>query len=420
MLVFCWAKYMFAFKEGNCFIIDEKGNYVNDKGYKAIREGYSDNGLATVVVENRWKPGTIFYREYLLVIDTAGRVKYKITTDKAYNITHNMVIYEDDTGFFVSEVLDDNGKVIYKVPKERKIRDDYHVSSGVVRFFVIDSDNEALYGFVNMKNEVVIEPIYKKVWDFNEYGVAIVLSEEGKYGLVNINGEVVCEPIYSRIGEFFEGLAVVETSEGKCGYINIKGEYVINPVYVGAGSFSEGLAPVQTDDGKWGFIDINGEYVLSPVYDDADGFSDGFALVNRDGQYSYIDHEEKVHLNCYGGRDFHEGYALVNGENGRYAYMDKNGNLITDYIFLESSEDFCNGFAKVSSDGRKGFINEDGEIAIELQFSRASNFTAEGHALVKPVNKMWGYINSDGTWLFEPQFVYATEFNCGVALVELP
>lgn len=421
-IVFCWAKYMFGYKDGNFYIINEQGEFVNNNGYKRISDSYDDNGLATVVVENRWKPGTFFYREYLLVIDTKGNVKYKIATDKAYDITHNMVLGKDEKGIFVSEFIDDNGKSIYKVPKEKRIEESCDASLGVVPFFVYDANGNELYGYVNMNDNVLVEPIYGGAGNFNEDGLASVCSVEGKYGLVNINGEVVCEPIYSRIGEFSENLAVVETSEGKCGFIDTDGKFVINPVYNSAGSFSEGMAAVETDDGKWGYIDVNGNYVINPAYDSAEGFSEGLAFVKCGDKYYYIDHAGSMLIECSDSqswRSFHEGYKLVEGENGRFAYMDKNGKLITDYEYLQSSGDFCNGFAMVSSDGRKGFINTEGEIVIDLQFSDASNFTADGHALVRTINKQYGYINSDGTWLFEPQFDYATEFSCGVAFVKM-
>lgn len=376
--------YMSGYKEGNCYIINEQGIRVNEKGYLAISRGFADNGLATVMVENRWSSDSFFYRKYFLLIDTTGKEIYKISTEKSNGISWNKV-YATDSFSFVQYFIDGEGRVIYKVPSDKRIPNSASGLSGVVPFYVYDENNDELYGYVNMKNEVVVEPKYENAWNFNDGGIAIVRSQECKYGLVGIDGKEICPPIHERIYDFSEGLALVKTTNKKYGYLGEDGEFVIDPVYDNASDFSEGLAYVESD-GQCYFIDHKGNKVL-----DCDNY-------------------------CH---QFHEGYVKVNGDNGRYAYMDKNGMFITDYIFQDGSDDFCNGFAKVNVNGRKGFINTDGMMVIEPRFSEASDFTADGHALVKTIHKQYGYINSDGTWLFEPQFIYATEFKCGVALVEV-
>ena len=51
------------------------------------------------------------------------------------------------------------------------------------------------WGFVNKNNEIVIDYIYDKVTDFNEYGYAGI-KKDGKWGVINSNQEIILEPTY--------------------------------------------------------------------------------------------------------------------------------------------------------------------------------------------------------------------------------
>lgn len=373
--------YKFSYTDGNCYIIDENGNHINKKGYKEIRTGFSENGLATVLVENRWKPGSLFYHEYLLLVDTSGKVKYKTTADDIYTIINNTVPRKD-RGSFAEYILNDDGKVIYKVPSDKYIYCDSYNYADAVPFS--DGEDCLKYGLVNMKDEVLIEPIYKYVWPVDENGLVRVQSEDGKYGLFRENGDVVVDPIYKSMSDFCEGIAVVEL-----------------------------------DDGTNGYIDTNGEFVIDPIYEYATDFSDGLAIVRNNGESFYIDHTGQKVMDCGKSSLFNEGFAKVLGDNNFYAYMDKSGKLITDYIYPIESDLFCNGFARIQQGGLKGFIDQEGSVVFEAQFRKASPMGKDGHATVQIESGLWGYINSDGTWLLEPVFLEATDFHDGVALVKV-
>lgn len=66
---------------------------------------------------------------------------------------------------------------------------------------------------------------------------------------------------------------------------------------------------------------------------------------------------------------------------------------------------------------RWGYINIDGELAIETKYDYAYEFS-EGLAVVK-VGEKYGYINESGEYIATPQFDNATRFLDGLARVEL-
>lgn len=67
--------------------------------------------------------------------------------------------------------------------------------------------------------------------------------------------------------------------------------------------------------------------------------------------------------------------------------------------------------------GKWGYVDSRGKLIINPQFDDAWDFT-EGIAAVKE-NEKWGFINTDGTYIIEPQFEYARRFSEGLALVKI-
>src|SRR6218665_1301018 len=59
--------------------------------------------------------------------------------------------------------------------------------------------------------------------------------------------------------------------------------------------------------------------------------------------------------------------------DGKYGYIDKNGKIAISPQF-ESAGDFHQGLARIRLDNKWGFINKNGEIAIEPQFDYAWDF----------------------------------------------
>ena len=148
---------------------------------------------------------------------------------------------------------------------------------------------------------------------------------------------------YDEMGEFDEnGLAQVCKSIGKnehgyedyrYGYIDKNGKEVVPCQYRDVSAFSEGLAVVYDGDYKCGFVDVNGNEVI-PC------------------QNKYVHKYESA-------RNFSDGLAAVVW-NGNYGFIDKNGDLAIDTLY-DVVSDFRNGHAVVSRNGEVFVINKNGE-----------------------------------------------------------
>ena len=182
------------------------------------------------------------------------------------------------------------------------------------------------------------------------------------------------------------------------------------------------LIPVQAGD-KWGYIDKEGKYAINPQFDEAMLLSSALALVKVDDKYGYISEDGKYVINPMykEATNFNDGLACVVVENGFPSYINKKGEVLFTLNSVERSRAFHEGFAAVLIKGKWGFINTEGKIVIQPQFEGVSNF-GDGFAVFLTTvkeEKLYGYINVKGEIVINAQFSNATSFNESLARIQL-
>ncbi|MBN1126901.1 MAG: WG repeat-containing protein [Sedimentisphaerales bacterium] len=339
-------------------------------------------------------------------------------------------------------------------------------------FFILlasDAKEDLIFGYIDKKGDLVIEPKYYNAMPFSS-GLAAIQSDpdtiafinktgiiqidkhdrsffipdpstlapylfhenyksisfDGKQGFIDKEGNIVIKPRFDTVTYFSEGLAAVQKNQ-KWGYIDNMDAVVIELKYEDAGEFSEDLAYVQLKD-KYGFINKAGECVIEPLFDKAWSFYEGMAVVEVGGKHGYINHEGKIVIepqfdHFYG--HFKQGMAMVAIGN-RWYFIDEKGkvaidlqpygytllyNLVTDSTFYE-------GISLVKDkDDSFVYIDKTGKPIIEKRFSNAHPFS-EGLAAVE-VDGRWGYINKIGDFVITPQFNRVGNFSEGMSFVAL-
>jgi hypothetical protein len=240
----------------------------------------------------------------------------------------------------------------------------------------------------------------------------------GIWGYIDRRGRVVIKPRYDHAFAFSDGLAAV-TEDGKVAFVNDAGRVIIPFGAVPSiGTFSEGRAaiPFSTDSGfRWGFVDETGRVSIVPVYDKVSDFSDGFARVQgADGRVGFIDKmgTVKIPLKYLAANDFSDGLAEVSTKTG-WGFVDRSGHMIIRPRFAAAKR-FSEGLAPVEIGDRWGFIDRHGTIAVSPQFEEVEPFS-EGVAAVK--SGTWGFINKAGRFTVEPSFFAVRPFSDGRSLV---
>lgn len=211
------------------------------------------------------------------------------------------------------------------------------------------------YGYVNQHGEEVLAPKYRFAFNFSEYGVAAIYDsyvDETYY--IDIHGDTILR------------------SNDKFDLINPFGGLMSLPV------FSDSLLQVEKGK-KCGFIDLKGKLVIEAIYDSTTSFNGGFAIAKRENIF-YVINKKGVEKKI---------------EDQRISFVGT----------------FNDGLALFKNDGEKfGYINTEGEIAIEAKYKKAQ-FFSNGLAGVFSENGCWGFINSLGDFVIQPMFFHVFCFN---------
>lgn len=364
-----------------------------------------------------------------------------------------LLIFLTSIVFFLAS-CSEPGSFGYEVPPpfERPL---YDPETEGEPLFPIRIDGE--YGYMNRKGEVVIEPQYELAYAFEE-GIGMARTKHSGYVYLNTKGEVIWQDhddIDSHWGGHFDdGLHVIGTYRGGehlRAYINRKGETVIQFFFNKADQFQEGFAAVCVHDPRikdgediwsgteeekrrrrWGFINTKGELITPFQYTEVYGFMDGMAAVSKgestggwfnDVKYGFIDTTGKlvipIEYDLY-GIGFHEGLVGVNID-GKTGYLNKKGEIAIEPQF-DGGSHFSEGLAHVGVPGDSlslvGFIDKTGELVIPPRFKSALDFK-EGRACVKDTNDLYGMIDRQGNWVIPPKFEGLIFYSEGIAVTEM-
>jgi hypothetical protein len=82
---------------------------------------------------------------------------------------------------------------------------------------------------------------------------------------------------------------------------------------------------------------------------------------------------------------------------------------------LKAQKNIPSLLAAVQKDGKWGYIDSSGKVAIPFYFDEALPFS-EGCAAVR-INKSWGFIRPTGNWLLKPVFMKASSFHDELAQI---
>lgn len=293
-------------------------------------------------------------------------------------------------------------------------------------------------------------------------GLAVAGRDGSKrVGYVDLVGRTVIPMRFVSAGPFNGGRAIVRVDEGdgavRCGMIDRQGRWIVRPGrFDDLGVYREGRCAFEVD-GKWGLIDGQGNIVVDATYTQPPVSHQGVASVHdENGRPVYIDRDGKTVITlpdaAVTAGDFHNGVAWIgiapaeDRDNSpwsagfgdrevRYGLIAINGEVILEPTYRQVNR-FSDGLAAVSRDsespvasndepmrvtfddpdqGRWGFVDVQGRVAIPLEFEQVGRFR-EGLARAKK-NGQWGYINPAGDWAVEPRFDWARDFTDGLAEV---
>ena len=293
-------------------------------------------------------------------------------------------------------VIDSEGKLIVE-PKYMEI---LNLGEDNKAGFIVKDEN-GKYGIIDYSNQPVLDFKYdeiSKIYGNDMY----VVKQSGKQILVKKDGTEVLTQGYDNIKQILNNVdnGIIFMQGGKCGIMKTTGEVVISPQYDDLKEAKSGIL-IASKDGKYGIIDIEKNIKVDFKYaiinynekadiyiaEDAEFNNDiidntftvkqtgiltdmndekGYIKIRQDDEYKYYNYkfEEKKESDINT-----DNTLFLSKKDGKYGFVDKNGNVVVDYIYDDATEQNSYGYAGIKKDGKWGSIDNKGNIVQEPTYN---------------------------------------------------
>lgn len=202
---------------------------------------------------------------------------------------------------------------------------------------LILAKKDGKYGYINLKNEVVIGFNFNETTIFHNGAAAV--EQKGAAFLIDKKGEMIGKNSYMQLlYSNYKDIFIFTDSDSKQGLINAKGEEVLPGTYKYITEFSEERASVFNDNNKIGFIDVTGKVAVPIIYEYVGNFSMGRAIfMDSSNKFGFLNNKGEVAIEAkYDGvTEFYEGKAFIVSLEGKLHLIDINGNSLISGEYID-------------------------------------------------------------------------------------
>ena len=330
------------------------------------------------------------------LIDFSGKeiLEPKYQEINALKGTKNSLIIKQNDKLGLS---DNKGNVIIK-PEYKEIKSiQENYQNG---YIVVNQDNK--YGIIDFTSQVIVETGYEDIKQITGNHMYVV-KQDGKWKLINSKKETLIENV-NDVTQILEDKIIIK-KDNQYGILLVSGEEKIKPQY-------EELSSIFNDyylakkSGKYGIINSVNEQVLSFQYSkitykkDADfvvaekenvamgeiynnkfekkldgivsdiNAEKGYIRIYIENEYKYynLSFEEKTSTEFLQNNNL-----LLSKKDGKYGYINRDGNLVIDYTYEDAQELNEYGYAAVKKDGKWGAIDKTGAVVANCNYNLQEN-----------------------------------------------
>lgn len=248
-----------------------------------------------------------------------------------------------------------------------------------------------------------------------------------KFGLINRSGQSILPVEFDHISNFEHGVAVV-WRDNLAGLVNTSGELILPVEYQNLTLIDDGFVLLQ-DIMHAGLADTTGTiHIPCGKYTEISRLPNGLLKVYIGQKCSIITFDEQVVVppNYHKIGEYQEGLfpvgqlkniVLGNGSDTKWGWVNDQGQEVIPLEYEEAGN-FFNGVApfKTRKNGW-GLLGKDGKPILEASLSEIANFRS-GLARAKKDGK-WGWLDTTGKFVIAPQFDDAKDFTGELAPAKL-
>ena len=311
---------------------------------------------------------------------------------------------------FIPAELD--GKYVYldvstgkRVPDIPKYEDASYFYGGIA---LVKLNGEMFY--IDTSFKPISSARYADATIFN-CGLALTVRPNGKIEAIDKSCNVVFTVEGAEYASgFYDGVSLFVTEDGERGLVDINGKTIIKPgLYSDLWNRVGGYVAVESND-RWGVSTVDGDLVIKCKYDNVvfteESIRAGRVVVKNNDLFGVVDLNGKEVIPCEYKTLYPEpdGTYLFRDSHDKYGWLDARGNELIEPIFDQVYSLFGEeGLAAVMKKERRGFIDREGEWAIEPRFQEVRGFN-EGIALVEKEMGEWGAIDTKGEYVIKPKY----------------
>lgn len=308
-------------KNGKYGIIDNVGTVIIDNKYNAIEPISNRYEDGYIVKDDKGKYGVISYSKSVVLENKFDDIKNVYGNGKYY------IVKQDNSW----KIVDTDGKEYLKGKYDDIVS--INNENAIVK-------NKNKYGVVSITDG---KNILNTNYDDIVYGAEdnYIVSQNSKYGIMNTNGNKLIDFKYSNI-VYRESANIYETTN---------------------------------EDYKSDLLNSNLEVKLSNVIVSEFNNDKGYIKVNDNGEDKYYNFkfEQKTSKEALSGNTI----FLSKNDEGKYGFVDRNGNVVVNYIYDDAREQNDYGYASVKKDGKWGAVDSKGNIAVTPSLSLENNILIE-------------------------------------------
>lgn len=344
-------------KEGKYGITDFNGKVIVECEYDSLE---TLKGVDNVLLSKK-------NRKYG-IIDNVGSV---IIDNKYTSIEPISDRYED--GYIVKDDDEKYGVISYSksVVLENKY-DDIKNVYGNGKYYIVKQNNT--WKIVDTDGKEYLNGKYDDIISINNDNA--IVKSKNKYGVVSISEEKnILDVNYDNI-VYATGNNYIVNQNSKFGIMDINGNKLIdfkysNIVYIESANIYE----TTNEDYKSDLLDSELNVKLSNIIVSELNENKGYIKVNDNGEYKYYNFkfEQKESKEALSGNTI----FLSKNEEGKYGFVDRNGNVVVNYIYDDAREQNDYGFASIKKDGKWGTVDSKGNVVVEPSFELENSFLIE-------------------------------------------
>ena len=254
------------------------------------------------------------------------------------------------------------------------------------------------YGAVNQEGTTVLYPEYDNVYTGGMYLNAL---KDKDIFIFDLNGNKIETNEVSKTKTENANYYITIDKNNKYKVVDSKDNIIIDKDYTYI-EYLPGDYFIVERDSKSGIIDSNGKSVIELKYDSISRINETDILqmeTNKNIALYNLNMKEIVSMDNAIVKEVKDekAYILLYSDTD-FKYLDKNGNILTSQNLFENNSLFAKNI-----NGKWGFVDKDGNLKVQNDYELVTDFNKYGFAGIKKDGK-WGSINQNGEIVQEPTY----------------